>query len=72
MSMYDGKWADQELKKKAEGLVMRAALDRLIGESGLTVLNELNAYDSGFEAGVLAQKAGLGDTEPVYVPPTAG
>lgn len=60
---YDGGWIDRGLEQKANNVLLKSALDKFIGQTGLEVLREHNAYDSGFEAGVLAAEAGLGRAE---------
>lgn len=63
MGNYDGKWTDRALLDKANGLFGRSVLDRVVAESAIDVLGKMNAYDSGFEAGVESTEAGLGRAE---------
>jgi hypothetical protein len=56
-------WRDREMFEKADDLVKRAAVDRLIGDLGVKVLNNDAAFMAGFEYGVVATENGLGRAE---------
>lgn len=56
-------WRDRDKYDEADSLVKRAAVDRMIGDLGVEVLNNRAAFDAGFEYGVLATENGLGRSE---------
>jgi len=53
-------WLDQEQYNKAAVKYGNAVLTQVESESDLQDLSNTASYDAGFEAGVLAQEAGLG------------
>lgn len=53
-------WLDTENYDKAGEMFVDGVLDKANGELQMKALQADAAWDAGFEAGVLAQEAGLG------------